>query len=151
MDKPATTNSQLKNLLAEHQELMRKITEIRTSWQEVCEPGIGPKCDEMANRVADIRRLLLDHFAVEEDGGYLSNVLDFAPQFAEQAAQLCGQHASLLKTLDDLETRLRKPESGAWDSVSREFETFIHDLHDHEHQENNLVQSAFNQDEAAGD
>lgn len=151
MTKPEMRNSQLSDLLAEHQELMRKITEIRTSLQKVCEPGIGPKCDEMADRVADIRQLLLDHFAVEENGGYLSDVLEFAPQFAEQAAQLCGQHTSLLKTLDELETRLRKPESEACDSVSGEFETFIHDLQNHEHQENNMVQSAFNQDEGAGD
>lgn len=137
--------------LAEHQALMRKIEEIRTFWREVCEQGVGPLCSEMADRVGEIRQLLVDHFASEEDGGYLGKVLELAPHFSEQAEELCAQHAAFLRALQDLETRLRKPEFADWDSASSEFETLIHDLEDHEHQENNIVQSAFNQDVGAGD
>jgi len=139
------------DLLAEHQELMQKITDICAFRGEVCELGVGPKCIEMADQVADIRRLLEHHFDVEEDGGYMRNVLAVAPQFTEQAMELCAQHAEFLQTLDDLEVRLRTPESDVCITVCGDFDTFISDLQDHEHRENNLIQQAFNQDDGAGD
>jgi len=139
------------DLLAEHQELMRKIADICAFRGDVCELGVGPKCIEMADRVTDIRRLLEHHFAVEEDGGYMGNVLAIAPQFTEQATELCAQHAAFLQTLDDLEASLRTPESDVCTSVCGDFDTFISDLQAHEHRENNLIQQAFNQDDGAGD
>lgn len=96
---------------------------------------VGSTCKEMADRVADIRRLLEHHFAVEEDGGFQKNVLAFAPQFTEPATELCTQHTAFLQTLDNLEARLRTPESDVCNPVCGDFDTFISDLQDHEHRE----------------
>lgn len=151
MAKTTTHDTRAGSFLAEHQELLRKVAGIRTFWQEVCDLGIGPRCNEMADRIADVRRLLREHFAAEVEGGYLNAVLEHSPQFTEQATRLCAQHAVFLETLDGLESRLRAPETDAWNSVCDEVDAFINDLLDHEHRENKMIQTAFNQDESVGD
>ena len=95
------------DLLAEHQELMEKIAELQKFWHEVDELGIGPKCQELADRLADIREHLQQHFDAEERDGYLGPALSMAPRFAQEADVLRDQHVTMLQTLDGLGGRLR--------------------------------------------
>jgi len=151
MTKTTRRETGTSDLLAEHQELMLKVAEIRTHWQEACKSGGELEYNEMADHIADVRRLLKEHFDVELEGGYLNAVLERAPQFTEQATRLCAQHAEFLEALDGMESRLRAHKAEAWDSVREEFGAFIDELSNHEHRENEMVQTAFNQDIGVGD
>ncbi|MBI1314624.1 hypothetical protein GC176_25305 [bacterium] len=147
----ATQNAYLGNLLAEHQELMQKISELRQFWLEVCELGMGPKCFELADRIASIREHLQEHFDAEEQGGYLGPALRLAPQFADEAEVLRAQHAEFLTRLDSMGTRLRTGDHEVWNCMCGEVDAFVADLLKHEHHENAIVQAAFNEDNGAGD
>jgi len=142
----------LRAFLEEHQNLTRRIAELRRWWSELDELGIR-KFGEMASRVQELRNLLAEHFAEEETGGYLSAALAAAPKFERQAATLGGQHPQFLERLDHLIARLRDSETTShyWRSSREEVEQIIVDLRQHEHDENALVHAAFGDDaEATG-
>jgi hypothetical protein len=144
--------SSLNSFLKEHQELARRIAELRKWWTELDELGIR-KFGEMAFRVQELRDLLAEHFTEEERGGYLSSALTAAPQFAPQAATLCAQHPQFLERLDHLIGRLRdsEPTSTYWRASRSEVEQVIADLRQHEQRENAIVQAAFEQDLGTND
>ena len=144
--------STLNAFLKEHQELARRVAELRKWWTELDELGIR-KFGEMAFRVQELRDLLAEHFADEERGGYLGSALAVAPQFASQAATLCTEHAQFLERLDHLVARLRDSEatSNYWRASRSEIEQVIADLRRHEQRENAIVQAAFEQDLGTND
>jgi len=139
------------DLLAEHQELLQKIRDLQQFWHEVDELGIGPKCQELADRVADIREHLQQHFDAEERDGHLGSALKMAPRFALEADELLAEHVTMLQTLDGLGGRLRAGGPEIWNCVCSEIETFIRELEHHEHRENGILQAAFNDDCGAGE
>jgi hemerythrin-like domain-containing protein len=139
------------DLLAEHQELMEKIADLEKFWHEVDELGIGPKCQELADRVAGIRSHLQQHFDAEERGGYLGPALAVAPRFTQEADELRAQHVTMLQTLDSLGGRLRSGDHELWNAVCSEIEAFVRELEHHEHRENGIMQAAFNDDGGVGD
>ncbi len=151
MEPVVRQNSVVGDLLAEHQELMQKIAELQSFWHEVNELGIGPKCQELADRLADIREHLQQHFDAEERDGYLGPALKMAPRFAQEADDLRAQHVTMLQSLDGLGGRLRTGDHEIWNSVCAEVEAFVRDLEHHEHRENGIVQAAFNDDGGAGE
>jgi iron-sulfur cluster repair protein YtfE (RIC family) len=137
----------LHSFLKEHQEVARRIAELRQWWSELDSLGIR-RFGEMAFRVQNLRDLLSEHFAEEEKDGYLRAALAAAPQFARPAATLREQHAQFLERLDQLIVRLRQcdPESCYWRESRDDLEQLIADLRQHEQSENAIVQSAFEDD-----
>jgi hypothetical protein len=134
-------------LLEEHRLLLKQISDFRTWAKEVDELGI-PHFREMGNRLQTLRDVLSCHFVDEEAGGYLSPVLEAAPRFAAEAAELRAQHADFLTALDGLIARLSQepPQFESWQAAVREFEAFLESLRKHEARENTLAQSAFGRD-----
>jgi len=139
-------------LLEEHRLLMKQIADFRAWAKEVDELGI-PHFREMGNRLQTLRDVLSCHFVDEEAGGYLAPVLNAAPQFSSEAAELKAQHAEFLTTLDRLIARLttEPPEFESWQAAVKEFEDFLELLRRHESRENSMVQKAFGRDIGAAD
>ncbi len=139
--------SSLHAFLKEHQEVARRIAELRQWWSELDALGIR-KFGEMASRVRELRDLLAEHFAEEERDGYLSAALAAAPRFSKLAGTLCEQHGQFLERLDHLIARLRdsEPTSHYWRASRDEIEGLIFDLRQHEQSENAIVQAAFEDD-----
>jgi iron-sulfur cluster repair protein YtfE (RIC family) len=137
----------LHSFLKEHQEVARRIAELRQWWSELDSLGIR-KFGEMAFRVHELRDLLSEHFAEEERDGYLRAALAAAPQFMRPAANLREQHAQFLERLDHLIAQLQQcePESRFWRESRDELEQLIVDLRRHEQSENAIVQAAFEDD-----
>jgi hypothetical protein len=145
-DRPQTTVA-LHTFLEEHQNLTRRIAELRKWWSELDALG-ARKFGEMAFRVQELRKLLAEHFEEEERDGYLASALAVAPQFSIQAADLCRQHRQFLDQLDNLIARVRdsEPSSDYWRTAREELEQFLVDLRRHERSENAIVQTAFQVD-----
>ena len=139
------------NLLAEHQELMQKIADVRQFWHEVDELGQGPKCEELAERIAGIHEHLRLHFAAEERDGYLGPAVTKAPRYADEATALKAEHGALLQSLESLSDELKAGDTEHWDSACQHLEEFVKALEHHEHRENGIVQAAFNDDGGVGD
>lgn len=128
----------------EHTDIHHQIADLRQFWNEVNQMGHGPKYEEMGDRVREFRENLAKHMAREEQGGYLADAVDNAPQLADSARKLGAEHAEFLKTLDNFIGRLNTCESAyqCWDEVRTEFERFIQRLDQHESAEMSLLKQA---------
>ena len=126
-----------------HAALMHEITELEAwaggEWARP--PSRGHE------RLMALRAKLLAHFAFEEDGGYMTQVLEDAPHLDQIVQQLLEQHRQLADGLDAL-----IDECIEWSGADLESQ-FFHKLRQwidlvraHESRENALVQMASNQD-----
>ncbi len=152
MTKNANSSQSLTRLLEEHRELMGRITELRKWWSELDQFGL-PKFGEMGTRVEELRDILAEHFAEEEKDGYLAQALAVAPQYTQKAEELQKQHGQMLETLGDFSDRLElsQPPFESWQKARDEFEGIVAGLRQHERAENEIVQSAFENDIGTGD
>ena len=99
-------------------------------------------------KIEDLQRELLQHFALEEMGGYLSEVLAIAPQHSRRAETLAGSHGLLRDQLGRLLTRARRadPDSTNWEVLRADLHCFSAEILIHEEAEARLVSDVFLQD-----
>ena len=136
------SNAMLQELEKEHDDLHEAIAGIKQFWTEVNELGQGPKYEDMACRIHQLREQFRKHFAKEErDGGYLAPVVAASPPLASQVDQLKRQHQQFLEELDRFSERLQCRESAFqnWNEVHAEFEEFLEQLQEHESAEMALI------------
>lgn len=139
-------------LLDAHTEVERQLDQFSHWKTELCELG-QPRFGEMGMRLGEIRQLLAAHFAAEEEGGYLAPALSAAPQFTRRAADLRHQHREFLRDLDEMVVRLTSSPAQfpTWSDACREFDELLARLRDHEHAENEIVQTALELDTGNAD
>ena len=97
--------------------------------------------------------ILEEHFAVEEQGGYFSDVLAVAPRLTRWATRLERNHgdfrARLQRLLELAHNAVDAPDK--WSKVISGVAIFLQKLKEHEAEENDLVRQAFMDDLAPGD
>jgi iron-sulfur cluster repair protein YtfE (RIC family) len=135
--------------VAEHRELHAAVERIHKLLTDRPDGDATP--EHVAEATRDIRELrdkLAQHFAQEEEGGYLEEAVGRFPQVALQAETLQRQHGTLLKLanlmLADAETGDKAP--AVWRKLQADYDPFAKRLHAHEAAENVLLQRAFNED-----
>jgi hypothetical protein len=135
------TNTFLQTLSSEHVEISKRIFDLRRFWSEVNELGYGPKYEEMGARVRELRDFLANHFAHEEEDGFLAYALKRAPHLTEQAEHLKRQHQQILDSLDTYTSRLQACEQSyqCWRDVLMDIEQFLNLLHEHESTEAAII------------
>jgi len=107
--------------------------------------------------VAELAKTLADqlhaHFDEEEATGIFSEVASRAPRLADRAGALRGEHERLRQAVLAFSQAAQGGDGGAdwWEQLERAFRDFSQDLMRHEHEENELVQVAYDQDLGAGD
>jgi hypothetical protein len=133
-------------LLRAHRALMADLRQLR-------EAALGAGDDrpaEIASRLEDVQAVLLEHFQLEEEDGYMGAVLKLHPHLDRTVQHLHGQHRELLGGLGSLLAEAQaapaltdqfRAKVGAWAGQVRR----------HERSENLLIQDAFNLDLAAED
>jgi iron-sulfur cluster repair protein YtfE (RIC family) len=134
------------HLLAQHRELHDLLVEARAS---LADPAHGPSAAATARqRLAELREHLEQHFAQEEQGGYLEESLTRMPRLAGAVREVLAEHPALLAALDGLLERLAARDSGgeAWRQAGRDFEAFASRLLAHERNENAVLQEGYNED-----
>ena len=96
---------------------------------------------------------LRDHFAVEEEGGYLADILKVAPRLSRRAAHLEQNHKEFSERLESLLALARYAVEAPddWERVRTGLEGFLQALRAHEDKENELVHEAFLDDLGSGD
>ncbi len=95
--------------------------------------------------VTRLRAALVDHFNQEESGGYFAELIAVAPRLSTRAETLEREHVLLLASLDEIQADLRQasPLAPPLASVVERFTTLAGAFLAHEAAENDLVQSAF--------
>ena len=95
--------------------------------------------------LGELRDHLRQHFRCEEEGGYMSTVLQRRPQSERAVRQLLAEHRPLLEGLDALLKEVGTAER-IDDGFRARVRTWAELLRRHEAEENVLVEDAFNQD-----
>lgn len=96
---------------------------------------------------------LEQHFAHEEDGGFLAVVVEAAPQRSDEVQALLAQHEQFRQTLRELRRLCAGGHSPGfgWGLLAVKFAHFQRRFEEHERAEHELLQEALGRDHGAGD
>ncbi len=131
----------------QHRHLRDLLTELGTLTRNP--EGFEAAKGALVAKLRALREMVQAHFAFEEEGGYMSEVLRKAPRFLPEVERLEAQHTEILRSLDGL-TRTNLDETDA--------ETFLAEVHDlidrlvrHEREETDVVQRSVIEETGSGD
>ena len=126
-----------------HDALQADVDELNVWLKEADEYG-SPQFGQLGDRVSAIRKVVADHFALEEEGGYMAGPLRAAPQLTDRAAVLCREHPRLLAAFDSLAEKLRESPCpyDCWSAARRDFQQLLDDLNQHEQGETEFWEAA---------
>jgi len=103
----------------------------------------------MAERLERLIHRLSQHFEIEEQGGYLFEVVERRPGLGSRVQVLFEEHTVILSSAHQLSREvLGEP---APHDVGQRIIAFIETLRRHELAEHDLIQQAFNEDLGSGD
>jgi hypothetical protein len=88
---------------------------------------------------------LRQQFELEEQGGYLEDVLDRYPNWHPQVVHLRQQHALLRQQLCEARNRIATlpPDAAIGDEIRRQLADWMSTYDEHRHRETALIQDAF--------
>jgi hypothetical protein len=133
-------------LFDEHTALLRDLQDLEKAIAPTSIEGPG----ELSSRLENVRTHLANHFAFEEEGGYMAGVLKEEPRFSAEIQELLTEHTEMAQTLDMiLEDVGRGPTIP--DFSRQKIRSWISKVRHHETRENDLVQDAYYSSGATGD
>jgi hemerythrin-like domain-containing protein len=139
----------------EHARLEQIIQEIRDELNRPIDSnGFGDWKLGFVWKIRDFQNELTKHFDLEEDGGFMEDVISRAPRFAPQIKTLEEEHIDAVKRLDDITARLKQLsafDAQAWSEVSDEIMALFDSLEEHEAAERDLILEVYFQDIGVGD
>lgn len=144
-----SSSAYIKALKAEHRELGQLVRAVDVALAAAADQGWkGQRTSHVVEQLVTLCDFMRDHFAQEEEGGYLEEALSHAPRLGPQAARLLHQHPQLLARIGDVcdLARKRHDDPSAWPAIHENAHAAIKELLAHETGENQLVQQAFNAD-----
>jgi iron-sulfur cluster repair protein YtfE (RIC family) len=103
---------------------------------------------KLAQQLQSLRDQLHTHFVEEEDHGFFEQINDLAPRFTRETDQLCAEHVEMLGKVDKLVNQAEQgdgPDSW-WTALVTAFHELSRELMQHEHEENDLLQKAYDDD-----
>jgi hypothetical protein len=148
MSSPATSHELIEEIRREHQALGVKLGHIR----RICAGEIRPG-EEMAALLLDLYDALKSHFRNEEFHGFFGEVTARAPELNPEANKLCAEHRDMLQTVSEL-ARFAAVGAGSrewWREVNTRFLVLADQLRRHEHDEDSLLQRAYQEDLGVND
>lgn len=141
-------------LKVEHRELAQLVRTVEGAFSAAADQGWkGERTLQVVERLAAVRDFMRDHFAREEEGGYLDEAISHAPRLGPEAARLERQHPQLLGKINDAYDEALKQHSSpregdpfAWPTIQETTHAVLKELLTHEAGENQLLMQAFNAD-----
>jgi ElaB/YqjD/DUF883 family membrane-anchored ribosome-binding protein len=101
-------------------------------------------------RLSLTHALVIDHFHLEEQGGYMDAVRKRQPRLERVVQELEEEHRQLAQSLEALLEETNKA-TGASDTLREKVLAWVQRIREHEARENDLFQDAFNVDIGAED
>jgi len=136
-----------KQLIKEHEGLNRHIGELRlTIMEKVSTKDFPDWRIQFIGKLQDLKQKLTSHFEFEEQGGFMAEVTDEAPQLLNQVEKLEIEHEKILSSLDGVLTDFKKlhvKDDLELQDIFNRLSGIMSTLHYHEMAENELMQSAF--------
>lgn len=97
-------------------------------------------------QLRDFKNRMLKHFDLEEEGGFMQDVLDVAPHSGQKVDQLKDEHEQIIKNLDRLTMRLKgikERDDSHLDKIRAGLSKILSDIRAHENEEHILIQKAY--------
>ena len=134
-------------LIREHEVVKAVIRQLEMLVEESGFVQQEPEWDRrLYDELLSFRRHLQRHFYLEEEDGFMVDVVALMPQASDQVEELCRQHSEILSTVDELIRKCLHLASGTSIQLT-EFRNrvlqVLSSLRDHETEENQLVQQVF--------
>ena len=135
------------HVLAEHRELFQLISQAKLAFNDAGRP-LAKRREFALKTVEMLREHLSEHFAQEEQGGFLEEAVTRVPRLGQRMEEILRQHSPLLAELDSLTEALADSHLTVadWQEIAQQFETFVGHLQAHERSENAVVQEGYNED-----
>jgi hypothetical protein len=132
--------------------LHREIDEL-AAWMHDADEYGRPQFGQLGDRINGLRRIIAEHFALEEEGGCMAEPLAAAPHFADRIRVLMSDHPQLLSRLDALSQRLKDGPAHFryWGEARTELQQALEALDCHEQEEHIVWQQSLGQATAAAD
>jgi hypothetical protein len=137
----------LGHVLAEHRDLFNLMSSVRSAF--AAEATATPDRQAvLLSMLHQLRDHLHDHFAQEEEGGFLEEAVTRIPRLSAAVRSILRQHPDLLAELDRLIDTLGSDvtPTGSWSDASHAFDIFSAHMLAHERSENAVVQEGYNED-----
>lgn len=136
----------LGHVLAEHHDLFCRLSSARTAFRE--QPPSTATATEVRDSLRGLRDHLAEHFAKEEQGGFLEESVARMPRLGCAVAAIMKQHPVLLAELDKVLVALSSSgdQADSWRQAGRDFEAFATHMLAHERSENAVLQEGYNED-----
>jgi hypothetical protein len=105
---------------------------------------------ELAAQLRAARADLVEHFRLEEHGGYMDTVRQREPRLERTVEELAAEHRQLLQSLDALLEQAAAP-AGDASAFGEAVRAWVASVRRHEAREIDVVQEAFSVDISADD
>lgn len=139
----------------EHARLEQIIQEIKDELNRPIDvDGFSDWKLEFVWKIRDFQNELTKHFDLEEDGGFMEDVISRAPRFAPQIKTLEQEHTEAVKRLDGITATLKQLsafDGHTWSEISDEIMALFDSLVEHEAAERDLILEVYFQDIGVGD
>jgi len=126
-------------IIRDHVELRAQLDRVRS-----LKDGLS-----IQNELRSLSKALAEHFAREEEGGYLAFVIERSPWLAVRVQILGSQHAEIRATLVGLIEVASDPDRFA--HLTEGLQRFFDRLHAHERAETEIIQECLYEDLAGAD
>ena len=100
-------------------------------------------------RLQDFRFHVANHIDLEEDGGFMTEIIEMAPEKDAQVKRLAKDHKGILDKMDQLINELRPltfADKEKLDILRTHLNNMLKAMDQHDSEENDLIQSVFYQD-----
>lgn len=142
-DSTPTASPSLDRIRVQHFEFKRRTGQLRDVFEGAA--LAGRRRAQLDEQLASFDVVLNEHFALEEETGYFSDVLAVAPRLSAHAARLEQAHTGLRNQVAQLRARTRDA-SVPWEDLRDRFRQLLAELRAHEVAEDELVNEAFMRD-----
>ena len=132
-----------KQVEQEHACLKRDLADINEDAMQALRPETFTEWRlEFMWRLRDFRVHLLKHFDLEEEGGFMAEILSDAPEARTQVDKLEAEHHEIIRTLDGILAKMKELEprdEQTLQEIRTEVANLVSTIHAHEAAENELI------------
>lgn len=133
-----------------YQEILNEHLELQVILDRIQAIFADPSRDRgpFAEAISELRSHLDVHFQTEEKEGFFKDIVSRAPWLKDSAEELRKEHGEMLETIQGVSAHLAQgePSDSWWGEVKGLYDKFVSQFVHHEHEENRLVQEAYNRD-----
>lgn len=139
-----------RQIIEEHAELNRNIGELKmTIMEKVLTKDFPDWRVQFVGRLRDLKQKLSKHFEFEEQGGFMKELADEAPQCLGYVKELEVDHRKILADLDGVLTDIRAlnvQDDHKLQNIFDRLSGIMKTLHHHEITEDELLQDTFSKE-----